>query len=118
MSSWIFRWPSVLAALTKAGAQRIAVRLIDFGGDSVKPLEIWGTCPWLTRLEQIGHDRREHMARHDIRPRKRVKLTNQVGRWVCGNEYTHASQVYPQVFCAIIAELHARTLIAQGIPIV
>ena len=89
--------------------------MIDFNGKSVKPLEIWGTVPWLGRLQRIGLARREQMALMG-RPAKRVKLVDQKGRWVNGNNNLHGSQVYPATLCAIIAELHRRTLLERGIP--
>ena len=50
---------------------------------------------------------------------KRRKLTNTNAQgWVSGNHNMHASQVYPGVFCKIVAALHCRALQEMEIPIV
>jgi len=116
LNSWLFLFPSIASALALTGAQRVVVHMGDFGGDSDKPLELWGTAPWLPQLQSIGEARRAYMKEHDLRPAKKVKLTEKKGRWVCGNENTEASQLYTVTFVRVVAELHRRYLVHIGVP--
>ena len=61
--SFLFQHPPVVRALELCGARRITVHLLGFGGESMKPLWLAGTAPWLQKLSRESARRLQRSSR-------------------------------------------------------
>ena len=54
LTSCLFNYPPMAKIVSKIALRRISVYLDGFGADSSKPLQLYGTVPWLPKLEHIS----------------------------------------------------------------
>lgn len=104
-SSLLFEFAPVAAALSATSAQRYAVCLGSFGGETWKPLALVGTVPWLPLL--VAHQ--QFLRARNIFPAPRESLAHHENGRVTGRgRELQLSQVYPPEFCRACAYLLAQ----------
>ena len=57
MTSLLFEFGPVKAAMAYSGARMVAVQMSNFCGDTTKPLKLMGNGPHLTKLRQVNTSR-------------------------------------------------------------
>ena len=99
------------AALLATEAVQVFFSLGRVGASSVKPMQLYGTAPWMTVLA----------SRISARPmlRGRRGLASRRGNWVVGDRSAlTASAEYPLLFCRMVAVLQReeqqRRLLAEN----
>lgn len=100
-SSLLWRYPAILAALERTGAVHASVCLGDFGGSSLKPLELRGTAPWLPQLSVQGCFENPEPATK----KKKLTVVDKDGRVTGVPSALADSAAYPPEFCRAIAAL-------------
>ena len=98
----MYAYPAVREALKRAKAVRIVVHMGAVGAQSSKPLELWGTAPWLNIVEAV-------IGAHEM-PAKRICLAtrDQNGGWTGNGEQMEASSEYSEEFAQVIAKIAKR----------
>ena len=66
--SMLDKFPPVADVLQRTNATKVSVTLFAFGHASLKPLTVWGTAPWLPKLEEVAKDRLSKMQRAGLFP--------------------------------------------------
>ena len=112
-------YPAVCNALRVTNARRIQVSLWKFGCSSAKPLQLWGTAPWLQQLERLGKNicklpvgatpgKGSTMTEFAFVPGPSSHLTtSDNGGSVTGRkEEMSESASYPACFCDVVAFMH------------
>ena len=99
-SSILWEFRPVKQAISTCGGQFGSACLGDYGAASKKPLKLWGTAPWLWRLQLKIH----HV------PKMTRQFVRLVHRWptgVRGLPALQQSAEYPMPFCMVVAKFHA-----------
>lgn len=93
--------------LTFVGAVQVKTFLghEDFGGDSVKPLQLWAANDKFAALARKQTRRKQPLCQHRVQPQVRL-VTRLPGNKFRGNpDALKSSQVYPERFCSEVARL-------------
>ena len=109
LTSCLFDYPPMLKVVAKMAMERISVHLDGFGPTSMKPLQLYGTVPWLSKLQHSSRWR--HQFAQPMRTLTTHK-TNALGS-VCVTGKKKAlkeSSAYPKQFGRVIGELHGELL--------
>ena len=125
-SSVMPHFPQVAAALTATRARKIVIHLGKFGAKTVKPLQLWGTVPWLKTLQEVAG----YVHVGNLRPRfgpwprapahtrslpwrimieastETLTETTESGQVNGKKEEMSESSAYPELFCDVVAQLH------------
>jgi hypothetical protein len=109
LSSILFDYAPMRALIHKTGMQRATVQLGGFGAASRKPLQLWGTVPWLSQLAQASTQRQK-----SAKPGEKLSVTttDNLGRQnVTGKKAAlKESSAYPPEFGRVVGELHRKLL--------
>ena len=100
VGSLFVQHPRVKAALRDVHSVRIKIHLYKFGATSQKPLQLWGTAPWLIDLEQIANHINAPV------PRGVLYTIGHNGQVTGKKEAMAKSTAYPEAFCDVVAFLH------------
>ena len=113
MSSSLFSYEPMMALVSKTCMQRVAVQLGGFGAASLKPLQLFGTVPWLPQLAQASKQRQK-----SAKPGEKLTYTriDNLGRAsVTGKKAAlKESSAYPPEFGRVVGELHRKLLTSEG----
>ena len=106
LNSLLFKYGPMRMMLAKIGARRVSLKLSSFGAESAKPLELWGTAPWLEKLPSkgtCGSASAQLLTRTSINADGRKSVTGRKGVMT-------SSAAYPKAFGEAVAALHAEVL--------
>jgi len=113
LSSILFDYAPMQALIAKTRMQRATVQLGGFGAASMKPLQLWGTVPWLPQLAQASKQRQK-----SAKPGEKLThtRTDNLGRAnVTGKKAAlKESSAYPPEFGRVVGELHRKLLTSEG----
>ena len=110
--SFLFQHPEVQRALELCKATKVTVHLLGFKGETMKPLWLAGTAPWLGTLARQSADLLRSVPRSSA-----TTLATRKGSQVNGNTMEmRASQEYPVAFSAMVAKLHKSFLVTNMPP--
>ena len=117
LSSILFNYAPMQALIGNANLQRATVQLGGFGAASQKPLQLWGTVPWLLQLAQDSKQRQKSTKVGGTPMCQRgAKLVsakiNSFGRKIVhGNRSAlKESSAYPPEFGRVVGELHRKII--------
>ena len=99
-TSLLWQYAPIHNILQKSTVRRVSVELGRVGAQSLKPLVLYGTAPWLVEFAR------------DVRARPRplalARLCRRRGRWVAGiTGSLRRSAHYPPMFCSMVASRQA-----------
>ena len=119
LSSRLPDYPAVERALMSTGGRRIVVPLWKFGSPSIKPLQLWGTAPWLQQLARIadriaarpsGSEPEDYPPTAERvfveGPQRQLAVVCTNGQVTGLHHEMKASAHYPGSFCDVVALLH------------
>ena len=117
LSSILFDYAPMQAFISKTSMQRVTVQLGGFGAASMKPLQLWGTVPWLPQLAQASKQRQKSAKRGDAKLRQGCEKLTYVKTDGLGRANVHGnktalkeSSAYPPEFGRIVGELHRKII--------
>jgi hypothetical protein len=108
LSSILVHHPQVKAALQGTQARCIRIPLYKFGAATRKPLQLWGTAPWLTELRRIAD------SIHVPVPGTALCTVGNQGQVTGKKQDMTASAAYPVCFCKVVAFLHKSFLASKA----
>ena len=117
LSSILFDYAPMQALIGNTNLQRASVRLGGFGAASQKPLQLWGTVPWLLQLAQDSKQRQKSTKAGGTPMCQRgaklgtVKINSFGRKIVHGNKSAlKESSAYPPEFGRVVGELHRKII--------
>ena len=109
MSSCLFGYLPMAKLVAKMGLERTSVHLDGFGSTSMKPLQLYGTVPWLSKLQHFSKWR--HQFARPTQTLATQKKDALGGTSVTGkSKALKESSAYPEPFGRLIGELHGELL--------
>ena len=109
LTSCLFDYPPMAKVVAKMALERISVHLDGFGSTSMKPLQLYGTVPWLSKLQHFSKWR--HQFAQPTRTLTTQKTNALGGTCVTGkSKALKESSAYPEQFGRLIGELHGELL--------
>lgn len=109
--SLIYHYPAVKLALEQCIARKVAVSLWGFGCSNSKPLTLFGTAPWLERLQDKSRELFRRRSAAGGRPLPLVQVGSN-GQITGIGKALSASAAYPPAFCMAVADYHKTFLLA------
>ena len=117
-SSVFVNYPAVQEALSKVEAVRVHLELWKFQSDTPKPLQLWGTAPWLVQLDELANKRiseaptlRQSAGRISFpKPMANLTVCGPRGQITGDKEKMKKSAGYPKCFCDVVAHFHKKML--------
>ena len=109
LTSCLFDYPPMLKVVAKMAMERISVHLDGFGSTSMKPLQLYGTVPWPSKLQHSSRWR--HQFAQPMRTLTTYKTSALGSVCVTGKKKAlKESSAYPKQFGRVIGELHGELL--------
>ena len=109
LSSILFNYAPMQALIGNTNLQRATVQLGGFGAASRKPLQLWGTVPWLSQLAHASTQRQK-----SAKPGEKLSVTrtDNLGRQVVTGKKAalKESSAYPPEFGRVVGQLHRKLL--------
>ena len=110
MSSLMWEYPSMRAALDQCGAVRVQLDMGAYGAPSRKPTTLWGTGPYLAQLQRTCSSAElEALAAHGIQT-TRASVAPDGTRRCSGTSELKGTQEYPPGF----GDAHALAYVSMG----
>ena len=110
LSSWLFEYRALATAFRELVAKPCFVALGKAGHETLKPLRLMGTAPWLANLEAAVSTGASGAGK--------TLSTRVHNGWTGKAAAMDESREYPHEFCMFVAKLHMRHLrdLANGAP--
>lgn len=103
--SCLYKYPPVQDALTQIGARPARIQLCNWGQDTLKPLTLWGTAPWLEVLVERNAELAEAIGGR-VRKRQRLVTVDDNGKVTGKRGALSESAAYPTALCEFVARCH------------
>ena len=102
MSSYLFSYKALSCAFLELQAHRVTVALGKIGHNTLKPLVLMGTAPWLNPLaDAVSAGSTDGLSNLSFRVHN---------GWTGKSGQMDDSRVYPKEFCIFVAKLHQKHL--------